>query len=459
MGKKKQIFLIVLIGIILSNISFYFALASDDDNDGIDDEFEKLNKRDIEIEIEADKVQIQSFLRTGDQKDEIQFKIINDSEGLSIEVSYESALISENTTEFELEFGIIFRKLIEFVDINDNDIYDPSIDDPIQEFNLVNFQPVRYTQIAISSDTILHHFVINTTNGVFTAHIYLAEEFYVENETLITPIQSKIDLEISDFQYMNESSQLALYTSLDSENEYEVEEDTEDELRDYGSNERGVVTEMNNFSGVFTWKNNATIDGISKRVLTSDLDVDDYDGDNQKFYLTYSRGSYIRHDPKIGIAGIYKFSDIIDNPYMLIFLIALISSLTISIGYAVYHYRESVFTSHYSKLDVRRDLGQKVKFDSERINALFDNKKILHQLEELSSDKTSSLEGKKITALSEDFFKVIDLFDWEENDLAEFIREMISLTPEERKSIFDEMISKSEQQKKNRLDDTKRLYT
>ena len=70
-----------------------------------------------------------------------------------------------------------------------------------------------------------------------------------------------------------------------------------------------------------------------------------------------------------------------------------------------------------------------------------------------------SLKDLKLTALSEDFYKIINAFEWEEDDLAEFIREMVSLTPEERISVFNEMIDKSEQQKKNRLDDTKRLYT
>ena len=71
----------------------------------------------------------------------------------------------------------------------------------------------------------------------------------------------------------------------------------------------------------------------------------------------------------------------------------------------------------------------------------------------------SSLEDIKATAFSGNFFKVINTFDWEEDDLVDFVREMISLTPEERDAIFKEMINKSEQQKKSRLDDTKRLYT
>lgn len=71
----------------------------------------------------------------------------------------------------------------------------------------------------------------------------------------------------------------------------------------------------------------------------------------------------------------------------------------------------------------------------------------------------SSNEDIKVTALSEEFFKVINTFDWEEEDLIDFIREMIALCPEEREAVFKEMINKSEQQKNNRLDDTKRLYT
>lgn len=449
----------ILIGISLLSLNFSYAAASDDDDDGIDDDFEDLNKRDISIEIETSQIQIESSLRSGDRIDEIQLKVIMDSEGLSIEVSYESEIAS---TELELEFGIIFRKLVEFVDIDSNSIYDPVIDDTIQEFNLTDFLPVKYTQINITDNTVLHYFVINTTNGVFTAHIYFSEEFHIVNGTLITPVQSKIDIEITNFSYINISSQLALYTSLESENDYEEEEETEDEIREYATNEKGLISEMNNFTGIFTWKNNATIDGISKEVLMSDLDVDDYDGDEQKVYLVYPRGTHIYHDPKVGIAGIFKIKSIIDNPLFLFILIAILSSLSISIGYTVIHYKERIFSGHYKELDTNKIIDgtfSNVKYDSKRLDALLDNKRLLFQLKELSADNISNIEDIKATALSEDFFKVINTFDWEEDDLIDFIREMIALTPEERDAVFKEMINKSEQQKKSRLDDTKRLYT
>ena len=120
-----------------------------------------------------------------------------------------------------------------------------------------------------------------------------------------------------------------------------------------------------------------------------------------------------------------------------------------------------MFTGYYSKLK-KKDYVRypnEVKFDSERIEALLDNKSILHLLKELPSENKLGTKETKVTALSEDFYKIINTFEWEEDDLVDFIREMISLTPEERKSVYNEMLNKSEQQKKDRLDDTKRLYT
>jgi len=460
--KRQNIIVVFLIGIALISLIFNYVIASDNDEDGIEDEFEELNKRDIDIEIEADKIQIESSLRSGDIKDEIQLKITNDSEGLSIEVGYESEISSENITLVDLEFGIIFRKLIEFVDSDENGIYDPFVDVTIQEFNFTDFQPVKYTQISISDDTKLHYFVVNTTNGVFTAHIYFSEEFHIINGTLVTPVQTKIDIQISNFPHINSSSQIALYTSLESENDYNEEEDTEDEILDYATNEKGVISEMNNLTGIFTWKNNATIDGFSKAILMSSLDIDDYDGDEQRLYLNYPRGTHIYHDPKVGIAGIYKINIINDNPLFLIILLAIISSLSISIGYGVYHYRERIFTGYSSELEKEKSIiksQSKLRYYPARLGAIIDNKRLLHHLKDLHLDKNQSNEDMKVTAFSKDFFEIINKFEWEEDDLIDFIREITSLTPEERRSVLEEMIDKSEQQTKNRLDDTKRLYT
>ncbi len=323
--KKYNLFGIIFLGILILMSTSSLVSASDDDDDGIDDELEELHKRDISIEFEPNQIQIESLMRNGAQKDEIQLQITFDSDGLGIEISYESEISSENATEFEIEFGVSFQELIEFVDLDDDGIFSPLIDDTIQEVPLDSFQPVVYTPINISDDTRLHYFIINTTDGVFTAHIYLVEEFEIINGTFIKPTQTKIDIEITDFNYINSSSQLALYTKLESEVEYEDDEHTENEEEGYASEEKGIIASNNDYAGFFTWTENASIDGVSKVVLGSPIQVDDDDENEQKIYLNYPRGNHIYHDPVMGVMVFPKASEIIP----IIVIISIVSSVGI----------------------------------------------------------------------------------------------------------------------------------
>jgi len=346
--------------------------------------------------------------------------------------------------------------------MNSNNIFEPLIDVIIQEKDLNKFLPIEYTPIVISDDTDLHYFIVKTTDGNFSAHIYFSEEFHIINNTLITPIQTKIDIEIKGFPYLNGSSQLALYTSLESEIDYEEDEHTEDETRGYATNEGGLSTNSNNFEGIFTWDNNASIDGISKEIRVSNLYSDDYDGDDQKLYLNYPNGTLIYHDPKVGLSGIYQIINGFNEPLFLIILIAIITSISLSVGYSIYRYRENIF----SKFDIKSSEKKlstgdflKDKLSSKKFTPLFDNERLKTEFQNVLSKNPKTLKNTKITALSEDFFKIIALFEWEDDDLFEFSKEMLALSPEERQEIYDEMVKKSEQQEKSRLDDSKRLYT
>ena len=297
---KYNLIGIVLLGVLILTSTSSLVAATDDDDDGIDDDVEESHKRNIEIQFEPNEIQIESTLRNGAQKDEIKLKIRYENE-LSIEFGYETEVSSDNTTELEMEFEVTFRKLIEFVDMDDNGIYNSSVDDTVQEVLLDSFQPVIYTPINITGDTLLHYFIVNTTDGVFTAHVYLVEEFDIVNGTFIKPTQTKIDIEITDFNYINESSQLALYTKLESEVEYEEDEHTENEEEGHSTDETGVIVSGTDFAGFFTWTENASIDGISKVVLGSPIEVDDDDENEQKMYLNYPRGNHIYHDPIMGV--------------------------------------------------------------------------------------------------------------------------------------------------------------
>ena len=322
---KYNLFGILLLGVLLLTSTSTLVGASDDDDDGIDDDFEDSHKRSVEIQFEPNEIQIESTLRNGAQKDEIKLKIRYESEGLSIEIGYETEVSTENSTELELEFEVTFKELVEFVDMDADGIYNPSVDTTIQEIALNSFQPAIYTPSNISGDTTLHYFIVNTTDGVFTAHIYLVEEFDIVNGTFIKPTQTKIDIEITDFKYLDGSSQLALYTKLESEAEYETDEHTENEEDGHSSDENSVVAKNIDFAGFFAWAENASIDGVSMEVLGGPLEVDDDDMNEQKMYLNYPRGNHIYHDPIMGVMSIPAASS--DLP--MIILVSVVASVAI----------------------------------------------------------------------------------------------------------------------------------
>ncbi len=275
---------------------------NDDDDDGIDDDFEDENKRDIKTDIDDDEFEIESKIRYGGTIDELRLKVRHDDR-LSFKFTYESESESESgsESELELEFKVEFRKLIEYVDLDDNGMYNKSVDQFIQEIKLDSFQPIIYTTSSLSDDTTLHYFIANTTDGVFTAHIFFVEEFTVINSSFIAPTQTKIDIEITNFNYIANNSQLGLYIRLESEVEYEEDDETQDETEGNATDEDGIVLENKDYTGIFTWKENAIIDGVVMDVLSNKLDVDDDDEGEQKLILNYPRGNHIYHDPKVGM--------------------------------------------------------------------------------------------------------------------------------------------------------------
>lgn len=420
---KKGVYLLgtFLLVLLISSISINLVYASDDDDDGIDDEFEELNFRDVEITFETNETEIESLLRNGDQIDEIVIGIRYDEEGIEIEVSYESEFTSENETEFEIEFGASFRTLIEYVDLNDNDVYDSSIDDTIQEYELESFQNITYIEEQITLQTSLHHLIINSSDGIFILHVYIPEEFHLLNNTLITPSKPKIDIEIKNFNFLNSSSKLALDIRLESDQSYEELETTEDEEKGYAFNEKAVSTINNSFTGIFSWNENATIDGISSRVIASNLELDDNGTEDQRFYLNYERGTHIYHDPKIGIEGILRSTILTTFPSNILLILLVITAVSISVAIPVYYY----FHNHNKPVSSKKAYKPK---KSER---------------KLTITDLSELQNVEVTALSERFYDLINQFEWDTNEKEEFLKEMLSLTPEERDKIINEMVEKS----------------
>ncbi|MFX1378633.1 MAG: hypothetical protein ACFFA4_06030 [Promethearchaeota archaeon] len=334
-SNNLKILALVFLGFMFLSVSLGTVVATtDDDSDGVEDQFEEEHERTINTEIEDNIISIESVLRTETGKNKIEFEISNESEGLSFKVEFTPNYNpASNNSQIQLEFEVTFKQIVEYVDVDADGIFTESVDEEISVTSLDDFKAPIYTISDISLDTKMHYIVLTTTDDVFTAHVYFVEEFEIINETLITPTETKIDIEINNYNYVNDSSQLALYTKLESEVNYKMDDKTEDETSGYAEDESSAFTMQNSFIGFFSWKENATIDGVSKNVLVSQIEDDDFEPNEQKIYLNYPRGTLIYHDPKIGI-GLPLASQMI--PGYTILIIALVSVLGITgIIYAI----------------------------------------------------------------------------------------------------------------------------
>jgi len=430
-----------LIGLSLVCILFFtlnsgIALAAsegDSDDDGIDQEFEEINKRDIELDIAPSEITVESFRRSDNLKDQIITTITYTEDGIRFRVNYKSKAESE----FELTYGIAFPTIVEFVDVDFNGIYNPEVDKNIQNFSVREFSPAIYEKTNISKGSDLHHLQIQTINNTFTVHIYFCEEFELINNSLITPVQAKIDIEISNFTYLNGSSLLALYTRLKSDTEFLEVEETEDETNKYAVNEGGIITSVEEHTGYLTWRENALIDNSSKEIFISDI-MEDLNGDPaEKIYMNYQQGENIYHSFKIGIEGLLL--SIKPSPIPITVLVLVISALSVIAAYSIYHHRKHTVASKNHKK--QREEGFLEFYEDDEFEGLFNSELALQILQEGEAIDKLYIKGDiNLTLVSEDFYKLVERFQFEEHDKNEFIKEMLSLTPHERELFLREMI-------------------
>jgi hypothetical protein len=413
---KKKIFLlgILLFTVVILISNTDLVGAHDDDGDHIDDDFEKLNIREFEIDLKSNEIEITSLLKTGENVDEIEFQILYNTDGIEFQVSYNSEYNSGEENHFEVEFSTTFKKLTEFIDINGNGMFDPISDNILQEIALNSFKPAIYSKEAISSQTFLHKITLNTTDDLFSLKMYFTEEFILKNDTLLIPMKPKIDIEINSFPFINESSNLALYISLDANENYEKHLETEDETYGYAVDEEELSTFQNQFTGIFSWVNSCQVDGFDNKVNSTALDTDDYSSDKQKMYLIYPQGIHIFHDPKIGLEGIFR---VVSEPFP--WLILIITSTLIGVGV-------SVTVPYYYYYRKKQSVNKEIRSESVIID-----------------EDLTDLKNKDLTIFSEEFLKTINTFEWDPNEKDAFINEMSALKPRERMNILKEMLDKS----------------
>ncbi len=436
MKKKTIIVGLFLLTLLLFNLNFGFGTATnsirvkDADEDEITDDFEEYNKRDIEVDIESNEITVNSIRRNEPNQDQMRINIVYDVDGIQFQINYRI----KPESEFSILYSFVFRELIEYVDLDFNGIYNPEIDQNIQNVSLKEFSTAAYETSSISSDTDLHYIRIQTENETFALHIYLAEEFTILENALITSAQARTDIEISNFDYLNDSSQVALDIRLDSESDFQVKEETEDEKKGYTTDESGIITTLTGTIGFLTWCDNGIIDTVENPILSSEI-LDDKSSEHSQIYLNYQRGNHTYHCSKFGIEGLLLKEPL--SPMTILVISIIVGSVSAVAIYSVYLYRKD----SSKQIDKKKKLQAISKTQKQEFDKLFDSKIALKMLEEGVDLETLYAKGDvNITAISEDFYETINRLNLKGSERTEFIREMLSLSPYERDQFLRDML-------------------
>jgi hypothetical protein len=127
---------------------------------------------------------------------------------------------------------------------------------------------------------------------------------------------------------------------------------------------------------------------------------------------------------------------------LLIVLILTIGSVSAVAIYTIYHYGTNKTSSSNTKKD--REKYFREKFEESEVREPYTETPALQiLLEENSIEKLLQIRNLNITVISEDFFEIINRFEWEGNERGDFIKEMLAITPAERQLILGEMIHNS----------------
>lgn len=255
------------------------------------------NDREVTVTVTPTNAEIESQLESGGTEDSFKIEVDVSANGAKFKVEFET----ESTTNItEREFEVSFSELVEYTDVNDNGVYDDSVDTVVQTLELDSFEPIVYTLTNVSGVPV-HIFDVMTTDGVFGARIYATGDFTNINGSVIAPTQVKIDVMINNFTFTYLNTSLALKVELEAAVDTSLDAETEDEAEGRATDEEAIDFLMTDVNGFFSWKESVEIDGVTHLVNSS---IHETSATEQEIYLNYPQGDEIIHDPKIGFENL-----------------------------------------------------------------------------------------------------------------------------------------------------------
>ena len=248
----------------------------------------------VEVKVDTNKVKLKTKIANGTTEEE--FKASIDFDGTpKVKVEYSSE-VGSNETESELEVKV--ESLVEFEDVDGDGL----LGDNDTIIQIYKFEDIGFSDLKQSSKDIgggFTEYVINATtvDGVFTMVFTITETFTQSNGMILKPTGIKIDYIIDGFNYMSNTSRLALDSKVESSYKVEHSEDSPDEENEFATNEAAIKTSGQD-TAYFSWVKTAEVDGNTTDV---GVVVREASENSQELYFVYERGDLIIHDPTIGV--------------------------------------------------------------------------------------------------------------------------------------------------------------
>jgi len=272
------------------------AVASDSDSDGIPDDVESYTARNMVAHEAGDGF----FLRSrsvGAAQDDV-FEV--SYSGGEFSVSYAPRSPGPETVWYRIEF----RRLQE---------YAPEDGGGLKETGTRLDLPRDNVTVTMSNVTTLdgepqvRFTVAYTTNppGLFTVTVAASERFAKVDGGLVSPVEAKVDVEVRGWSWSSEATYLGVEVDVytDGAAVPVVDDRSGDEVHGWASGERQVNVTHDGNTAFFSWADTALVDGVSRPVLSTPLELS---GEGYDLTLLYERpagavASTILHDPKMGV--------------------------------------------------------------------------------------------------------------------------------------------------------------
>jgi len=296
--------------------------------------------REMTIIGEGNSTRIRSQYRNNNTEETFEFYFNIDNAPL-LQLSY----IPTSQAFFQLpHFSLVIEQLLEYIDINANGKYDRN-DVVLSTLVMSNatFANITYTNSTTPEGKTITILETHTLDTLFSIVIYVAREHTSLFNTILTPEEIKIDFNIVGYPFVNQTSQLALITVVETPFSITPEQTTSDEQKGRANQESGLNISSGAHRGFFSWANGATIDNLSRPVNVTVLTETEqtFTGDTQEtmtqtqVIFSYPRGDVISHDPKIGVLDILQdiFPAVLQFEYLsALYVIACIVSATVFYG-------------------------------------------------------------------------------------------------------------------------------